>query len=843
MGLLRKLFKSASAPSMAEAAATARVRGIVGEAPPSPRGAETGLQPNPAVHRGQALALASEAVGASPNDPSPLFARAGILYDWGRYREAQADYLRASEKGLRSAELFLQLGRLSLRNGNIAEAEAQFRRAIAEDANAVAAHRELGMALRARQKPELAIASLDRALDLDPADIETLLALGSCRAEQQDATAGEALFRRAIALDPGRGIAWQNLGVALRMQGRHDEALQAFERAEPCAADEGGSLDSFTNFAIELREQGRLGDAIAKCEQWLPRQPTTFGHYIYSHLLLTAGRLAEAWPHYEFRWLNEPLVSHPFRLPRPPWAGQDLRGKTIRLRVEQGLGDIIQFVRYAPMLKSLGATVELGKFEGLALDFAGIDRVVDAGESAQAFDYHVNLMGLPRIFGTDLATIPANVPYVGPSPEKMAAWAPRLPADERMLNVGLVWAGNPAHSRDRARSLSLDTLAPLAQVAGVKWFSLQKGAREAEAATAPPGFDFVNLGPELADFSDTAAVIAHVDLVVCVDTAVAHLAGAMGKTIWTLIAEPADFRWLDGRDDSPWYPTMRLFRQRRSGDWQEVILRVRDALEARVSALRSDARAPAGPQSAPGLPAILLPDRPRDARPGFSAVTETRHGILQYLPHEPVEGDSIAWYGEYLQPQLNLLARMMRPGSTVLEVGPGVGAHALFLAAAIGRTGHLILDERRPVHGLILRQNLAANRVTNATLLDNARADASGQGRVETVDDLHLESLDWLKACDGTHSLQALDGAAETLWRLRPMLFCAAPDEQALAVLAERAKGYGYRGWRMSVALFDPGNFNRRGNDIFGGATALALLALPEEIRVDMAIDGCVEIS
>ncbi len=223
----------------------------------------------------------------------------------------------------------------------------------------------------------------------------------------------------------------------------------------------------------------------------------------------------------------------------------------------------------------------------------------------------------------------------------------------------------------------------------------------------------MDLGPELEDFSDTAAVISQLDLVICVDTAVAHLAGALGKPVWVMVAQPADFRWLEGREDSPWYPTMRLFRQSRRGDWSDVMERVKAALEERVrggpAAMPAKTEREAGASSA----RCRGPARRSSTRAigrGLSAVAETRVGILQYLPDEPMVGDAIGWYGEYLQPQLDLLARIVRPGATMLEVGAGVGAHAVFLGRMLGEAGHLFLYESRPVLQRILRQNLAANR-------------------------------------------------------------------------------------------------------------------------------------
>lgn len=794
---------------------------------------------------GEALALIVSALEAAPEDAELLSARARILFDWGRYREALESYLEAEAKGLRGAPLELQLGWSYLYTGDGERAEARMRQAIAAKPESALAHYGLAMVLRAQHRRDAAAASLERAVDLDPDAFDALLELGNCRVEQNEVLAGEALFRRAIAVDSERAVGWQNLGVVLERERRFDEALAAFERAEVLAAQNAAELDAFVNLAIELGDRGRISAALALCERILPQRPSVHGHSVYSQLLLAAGKFVEGWHHFEFRWLNEPLLSARFRFAGTAWAGQDLHGKTIRLRLEQGLGDVIQFVRYATVLKSLGARVQIPGFDALAGRFFGIDQVIRAGAPPEECDYHVNLPSLPRILGTELASIPASVPYLDVAPDKLAQWAPRLVAAEHVLKVGLVWAGNPAHRRDRERSIALGMLAPLANVSGVRWYSLQKGSREEDAAAPTPGLDWVNLGPDLSDFSDTAAVISLLDLILCVDTAVAHLAGALGKPVWMLVAEPADWRWLKSREDSPWYPTMRIFRQNARGDWRGVIDRVRSALqemprEARRDLIGSDRRAPRHEQ--PVQPIATVEDALRGHKAGFSAVTETRAGILQYLPDEPDSGASLAWYGEWRQSELDLLGRLLRQGETVLEVGPGVGAQALFLAGAIGSTGHLILYEGRPLQRRILQQNLAANRISNATLLHARPHGASASIVMGTVDELQLGRLDWLKLTDEATAIEVLEGAGQTLWRLRPLWLSAAPSEPVVTALRDRAREYGYRCWRIETALFNPKNFNRRRDDIFPGRTALALLAIPEEVEVNVALDGCVEL-
>jgi hypothetical protein len=407
----------------------------------------------------------------------------------------------------------------------------------------------------------------------------------------------------------------------------------------------------------------------------------------------------------------------------------------------------------------------------------------------------------------------------------------------------LVWAGNPSHLRDRERSIALGALRPLLGVEGLRYVSLQVGPAASELS-ATAGFDDVpNLGREVSGFGDTAAIIANLDLVVCVDTAVAHLAGALGKPVWLLLPQPADWRWMEDREDTPWYPTMRLFRQSERGDWAGVVERVVDELRELKHRLAGPSSA-AADSAAAALPAPRIRPGPQEGhRRGYSAVTETRAGILQYLPDDPEAGESIGWYGEYLQAQVELLVARIRPGSLMIEAGAGIGAHSLLLAAALGPAGHLILYEPRAHLWRMLRQNLAANRAANCTLMRGALGSADGEAAAtDTLDDLQLQRLDWLKVSRAALAPAVLDGGAATLWRLRPRMLLDAPDESSLIALAARARNFGYRCWRMATPLFDARNYNRRTDDIFGGRMALALLAIPEESAQDVALDGGVEI-
>jgi hypothetical protein len=389
------------------------------------------------------------------------------------------------------------------------------------------------------------------------------------------------------------------------------------------------------------------------------------------------------------------------------------------------------------------------------------------------------------------------------------------------------------------------------RIEGIRFYALQKSDESGLEKSALSTKNLVDLSLCLDDFTDTAAAIGQMDLMLCVDTSVAHLAAALGKPVWLMLSKPADFRWLEDREDSPWYPTVQLFRQSRPGDWSDVVERVKSSLEHWVKQPHSTMALAASGVKVPMSTALPWrnPEQVNAGhRPGLTAVTETRVGILQYVPEEPIVGESIGWYGECLLPQLDLLARVVRRGATVMEVGAGVGAHSVPLGRMVGETGHLFVQESRPVMQEILRQNLAANGVENVTVLpsghqDRGRASSGGAFVKATIDELGLQRLDCLKVGRSSDTLDVLAGASETLWRLRPLLFLTIPDEEALESVKDRVREFSYRCWRLETALFNAQNFNRRDEDIFSGRTELALLAIPEETNIDVSFDGCSEVS
>lgn len=426
-----------------------------------------------------------------------------------------------------------------------------------------------------------------RALDPASAAVEANLAYALAAGGAPDAA--EPHYRRAIALAPERLQIRLNFGAMLTAQHRFDAALAVYDAALALAP---ASPALLSNLGMALACAGREDAAEVRYRAALALDPThAKAAFNLAYLLLRQGRWPEGWRRLEAREWTAALQRH---LGLPRWHGESLAGKRILVGVEAGHGDMIQFGRYCRQLKDAGAArvsvlchpglVEL--FSGLhgADEAIGLDQPLPRDTSA-GWDAWVPALSLPGLFGTTVDNVPAALPYIAADAARIARLAPLLAAAQGELKVGLVWQGNPRFENDAERSLaSLRVLAPLGQVPGVRWFSLQKGRGEAEARAGVPGLAPVDLAPALGDFADTAALIAGLDLVISVDTAVAHLSGALGKPCWVLLPDVlTDWRWLKMRGDTPWYPgVMRLFRQRRGGDWGKVVNEVAAALAALV---------------------------------------------------------------------------------------------------------------------------------------------------------------------------------------------------------------------------------------------------------------------
>lgn len=425
-----------------------------------------------------------------------------------------------------------------------------------------------------RGEAEPALKAYRRVVEIAPERADAWNNLGILLGNQGKLRAAIACLGRATAAPTPSAVHYSNLGEFLRRALRFEEAMAAFRRS---LALEPERQETLHNYGLLLRDMADVSGAVEIFSRLLARSPADAQfRWERALALLAAGDLAQGFAEYEWRWQAKAAMP---RFPMPLWQGEALDGKSILVHAEQGFGDTIQFARYVPMLEERGARVifavpaELVRlFQGLA----GTAAIIDMAGNKPLADFHVPAASLPHRFATTLDTIPAATPYLR-VPGSLRARLARPPGTS--LAVALCWAGRPTHELDRERSMSLDELLPLTDLPGVAFYSLQKGARSADLAASGAGALIEDLSAEIEDFAVTAAVLMQVDLVVSVDTALVHLAGAMGRRALVLLPFAADWRWLRRREDSPWYPTLRLFRQEKPGDWRGVVERVRAAIE------------------------------------------------------------------------------------------------------------------------------------------------------------------------------------------------------------------------------------------------------------------------
>ena len=430
-------------------------------------------------------------------------------------------------------------------------------------------HGNLAKLFKEVGKLKEAEASYREAARLDPETAETHLGLGLLLKKQGHLEEAAKWFRRAVECDPNLLLAQMQLGSSMRAFGKIEEAAACYRRALEIKPDH---ARAHSNLGAALRIQGRLEEGAACCRRAIELQPDyAMGHLNLAIILLAMGDMEAGWPEYEWRLQVEGAAVSPKC--QPVWDGSPLDGKTIMLFLEQGMGDVFHFIRYVPLLRDLGATVLVECPSGLVplLQGAdlGIDQIVPRGSELPSFDVACPLLSVPGILGTTLETIPASVPYLQADEELVEEWRGRL---EEMdgFKVGIAWQGNKSHPEDRWRSIPLAQFEPLSRVDGLTLISLQKGQGSEQVRSC--GFPVIDWTDEMdrrsGPFTDSAAVMKHLDLVVTCDSAVAHLAGALGVPVWTALPTAADWRWFQDREDSPWYPTMRLFRQQEPGDWR-----------------------------------------------------------------------------------------------------------------------------------------------------------------------------------------------------------------------------------------------------------------------------------
>ena len=558
------------------------------------------------------------ALDKNPDNILALNSRGVALNALQRFDEALASYDRAIALQPDFVEALLNRGDTLKELQRLDEALASVDRALAVQPDHAGAHYSRGVALHALERFDEALASYDRALALRPDYAEALanrgVALRVLRRFDEalasydralaalpdnaevHARRGEVLFElrrypealascdRALALSPDSPEAHCNRGNALSMLERFDEALASYDLAVALRPD---YADAYNNRGVTLLALKEFDAALRCHERALALQPDfPEAHCNEGFCRLLLGDFERGWAKHPWLWETKQLKPAKRNFSEPPWTGsEDIAGKTVLLYAEHGLGDTIQFCRYVPGVAARGARVVLEVQRPLrdltcslvAHSLADTLQVVSRGDPLPPFDVQCSLLGLPLACGTRLATIPSEAPYLHPSAPALAHWNARLPPRTRP-RIGLAWSGDPTHQNDHNRSIALVALLPALHGSDATFVSVQREVRPADAAVLLDRSDIVHFGEALQDFSDTAALIANLDLVIAVDTSVAHLAGALAKPVWVLLPFIPDWRWLLDRDDSPWYPTARLFRQDHSRRWEGVFARLRAAL-------------------------------------------------------------------------------------------------------------------------------------------------------------------------------------------------------------------------------------------------------------------------
>ena len=536
------------------------------------------------------------ALALDPENAQFLVHLGAVLGRQGQFESAINSYRQAIIRQPHFPEAYNNLGNVLARVGRHEEAAAALQQAVEQKPGFVEAHSNLSAALRESRHLAEAIAAAGAAIRLRADFAEAHFNLGVAQTLMNRHAEAQEALQQAIVLRPRYAEAHFALATVLERLSEPEAALAAYRT---CVELDGTHTQARVESGTLLLQLGRLEEAIAAHRRTVELYPDCAGARLGLGMgLLLQGKFAEGWPLFEARREIECFGAQNPALPR--WSGEALDGRRILLHAEQGLGDVIHFCRYAALVSERGGRVVLQAYEKmrrLLTGQPGIEQFVAGGDPVPPCDLECPLLSLAKVMGTALHTIPGNTPYLFADSALMSDWTRRIAFADGRLRVGLVWAGNPTHRFDRLRSVELAQLAPLASIEGVVFFSLQVGPRAGEARNAPAGMEMHDYSDELGDLADTAALVASLDLVIAVDTAVAHLAAALGKPVWLLLQQVPDWRWMLDRSDSPWYPSMRLFRQHTYGDWEGVIEDIRAELvnRARKSTnMNADERSGAG---------------------------------------------------------------------------------------------------------------------------------------------------------------------------------------------------------------------------------------------------------
>jgi FkbM family methyltransferase len=828
-----------------------------------------------------------------------------VLLKLGKVEEAIAHHRRALALMPDNAKAHYNLAIALYEQKQDEEAIKLYRQAIAVQPDYANAHHNLGMALYRQGKLEEAIACYRQAVQLEPTHASAHNSLAVALYQQNNLEEAIAHYQQAIAIHPSYVNAHDNLGIALKQQGKLEEAATHFQQA---IAGNPSYANAYINLGNAMRELGRFNEAIAYCQESIRLQPTnadaynTYGcvlvdlarfedaiacfedavrlrpdfadaHLNLGIILLQIGEFRRGFEEYHWRWKTKQCPD--LRYTQALWAGENLNGKVILLTAEQGFGDTIQFARYAPMVAARGGEVIIAcqkPLLRLLSTVPGVSRCVDRDKDNIDIHTHAPLLELPYILGTTTDTIPATVPYLSP-PSHSTVQLDILP--NIRLKIGIVWATNPSNSTSSKRSCSLTHFLSLLEIPGIALYSLQKEHPAPDRALLQNTPRLQDLQDQLTDFADTASAIAQLDLVITVDTAVAHLAGALGKPTWTLLPHVADWRWMRDRDDNPWYPTMRLFRQNQPADWDDLFVQVAAALqeglgareqrignreqEMKIRTQNSKLKTQNSKLKIP--PTEKLREHPSSlSLSGFNRIRQCRHGMMLFNVSDLNVGRSLDLYGEWTEGAVSLFQSLVHLGNTVVEVGTDIGAHTVFFAKAVGLQGKVIAIEPLRIQFQMLCANLALNSITNTHSYPIALGETAGflplsairetfaklsaglptgiakqlptqtitidtpkeQIQVASLDSFGIAQCRLLKLDVAEMTLPVLQGASQTLQRCQPVLYLVgnSPD---IAVV-DYLDTLGYNLYWHRPPLYSSNNFTQNSRNVFSNQTQRNML-------------------
>ena len=718
-----------------------------------------------------------------------IFQQGFQLHQQGQLAQAKAAYEQVLKQQPRHVDALHMLGAIASQSGNPSLAVELMEQAIAIHPGFAELHINRAVALTALDQHEQALASCERALALKPHSAQAWCKRGLALHRLQRLDESLLSYDQAIALKPDYAEAWSNRADLLMRMCQPEQALSSCDQA---IAVQPNFVNAHYNRGIALQKLQRLDEALPSFDRAIALQPDLAKAYVSkSMVLLLGGQFRQGWELYEWRWKGESgLIPRPYA--QALWTGtENLSGKTILLHGEQGLGDSIQFVRYAKLLKQRGAIVLLGvpqAIAGLLGGAEGVDALVESGKPLPAFDCHCPLLSLPRAFGTDLHSIPNPGAYLRCNAEQRSQWSQRL-GETSQLRIGLVWRGSPEHKDDHYRSVPLADLLPHLP-RGMDYVSLQKELPDADLRLLQ-GSGIRHYGDGLLDFGDTAALCDLMDVVLTVDTSVAHLAAAMGKATWIMLPFGPDWRWLLERSDSPWYPTARLYRQAEPAQWQAVLERVAEDL------LEFSAQ-----QGKPAIPAI--PTIPRHApqveeifqqglqqhRQGQLALAKAAYE--EVLQHQPRHFDALQLLGA-------IAGQSDNPALAVELIGRAIAIHPGF-AKAHTNLAIALLELHRPEEALSSCERAIALMPDFADAHTNRGLALLKLGRVEEALACHEQAIALKPGYADAHSNR---GAA--LYELKRLDDALASYEQALAIDPQHAKAH----TNKAFALLAGGQFRQ----------------------------------